>query len=397
MTPLADGFTSEAYISLSETSPITLAQIKYGPIAPDEVVVKTAAVSICATDLKAAAGKFLDLKPPLILGHEASGTVLEAGKDVHDLAPGDKVVLSYASCKNCDECISGGNAYCHSLRELNFTGTRKDGTLAGAVLGDDGKVVQIKGHFFGQSSMGRVIVARASCAVKLPPTTTAEEMKLFASLGCGIQTGAGAIWNVARPSPGSSICIFGAGSVGLAACLAARLGSPSRLVMVDNSKAKLEMLPACVRDAVTELVDSGEIQDEGDFVARLKALTPDGLGFDFVLDCVGRGELVRMGHSALRSRGMVITVGGSTDTALQVPLSQHLARGITYRGTHQGDSVPSVAIPLMVDLWRQGKFKFEQLLAFYPFEDFDQAVKDLRGGRIVKAVLINDRDIEIPV
>ena len=135
--------------------------------------------------------------------------------------------------------------------------------------------------------------------------------------------------NVARPGPNSSICIFGAGSVGLAAALAARLTCPRRLVVVDNSSVKLGMLPGCVKSAVTDLVDSSGLGGEEELVERLRGLTEGGVGFDYVLDCVGRGALVKAGHLALRARGTLITVGGSPDMALQVTLSQHLMRGIT--------------------------------------------------------------------
>jgi aryl-alcohol dehydrogenase len=332
-------FQSEAYIVTHPGGPITLYPVTYSPIRPDEIVLSTSAVSICATDLKAAAGKFLT-GPPMILGHECAGTVIEAGANT-SLQQGDKVILSYASCKECCECLDGANAYCRKLVDLNFTGARSDGSTAATVV-QDGNSVALKGHFFGQSSMGRKIVARAACVVQVPDDTTEEEMRMFASLGCGIQTGAGAILNVAKPKTGSRILIFGAGSVGLAACLAAKLTEPEMLAVVDNSTVKLGMLPECIKGVVTDLVDSSTAEGGDVLVEKLKDLTPDGLGFDCALDCVGRGEVVRVAHLALRARGTVVTVGGSTDTALQVSLSQHLTRGITYKGTHQGDSVPSV-------------------------------------------------------
>jgi aryl-alcohol dehydrogenase len=309
------------------------------PIAADEILLDTAAFSVCATDVKAASGAFAYCAPPLILGHECAGTVVEVGSSVVGLAVGDKVVLSYASCGTCQMCDGNGDAYCVELRRLNF-----DGRVVGAVKGEGGEV-KVKGLFFGQSSMGRRIVARAMSAVKLPPETSSREMCLFAALGCGIQTGAGAIFNVARPGPGSSVCIFGAGSVGLAACLAAKLSGPARLVLVDKSAKKLSMLPACVREAATDLVDSSAFaagrESEEQLIERLKKLTPGEHGFDYVLDCVGRGDLVKVGHLALKARGTLITVGGSLDI-MQVTLSQHLVKGVTYRGTHQGDSVPRV-------------------------------------------------------
>lgn len=268
------------------------------------------------------------------------------------------------------------------LAFLGVSGGRVDGR--GGCAG-----TRLRGHFFGQSSIGKGIVARADCAVKVAAETTPEEMRLFASLGCGFQTGTGAVFNVARPPPNSSICIFGAGSVGLAACLAAKLTAPARLVVVDHSAAKLAMLPECIREAATHLIDSSGLTGEGQLVERLKELTPGGLGFDYALDCVGRGDLVKAGHLALKARGMVISVGGSPDVALQVTLSQHLVRGITYRGTHQGDSVPSISIPLMIDLWRQGKFPFDKLLTLYEFGELDNAIQDVKVGKVIKPVLVN--------
>ncbi|KAK0712631.1 chaperonin 10-like protein, partial [Lasiosphaeria miniovina] len=377
--------TSEAYIAHAAGGPITLSRVTYSAIAANEIVVETAATAICATDLKAAAGKFL-CGPPLILGHESAGVVLTVGAAVHNLAPGDRVVLSFSSCGACGECAGGASAYCRELLALNMRGCRSDGTLAASVT-ESG--MPVRGHFFGQSSLGRRIVARASCAVRLPSGGDEGELRVLAALGCGIQTGAGAVFNVARPAPGSSVCIFGAGSVGLAACLAARLTSPARLAVVDNSAAKLAMLPACVRDAATHLVDSSALAGGGDgeFVEKLKGLTPGGRGFDFVLDCVGSGDLVRVGHLALKSRGTIIAVGGSQDMALQVPMRDHLTKGISFRGTHQGDSVPAVSIPFMIDLWRQGKFPFDELLTFYEFDQFYQAVQDMKDGKVIKPVL----------
>ena len=264
-------------------------------------------------------------------------TVKEVGLNVQAVSAGDKVVLSYCSCRFCPMCLSGANPYCHSMLNLNFSGSRADGSSI-AISKSSGKA--LSGLFFGQSSMGRLVVARANCAVKLPESTTEAELRMFASLGCGVQTGSGAILNVAKPAPNSSICIFGAGAVGLAACLAAALTSPAKLVVVDNSAVKLAMLPGCIKNVVTDLVNSSNFTDETQLVDFLKALTPDGLGFDYALECVGRAELVKAGHLSLRARGTVITIGGSMEMALQTTMAQHLNRGITYRGTHQGDSVP---------------------------------------------------------
>lgn len=101
--------------------------------------------------------------------------------------PGDSVILSFAPCWQCKNCLSGRAPYCLKLMDLNFSGKRLDGTQP--VTDKDGKA--LNSHFFGQSSMSRLILAHENGAIKVEASR--EELKLFASLGCGIQTGAGAV------------------------------------------------------------------------------------------------------------------------------------------------------------------------------------------------------------
>ena len=198
-------FSTEGYVVHEAGGPIKLETIHYKPLYEREILVDTVAVSLCQTDLKAAKGEFL-LKPPIILGHEAAGfgsstppssctpclltpsrTVKAVGSAVKGLKAGDAAVLSYASCADCPQCLSGRNAYCDSLEELNYSGRRIDGTVA--ATDDSGK--PLNSHFFGQSSMSRLVLAHEMNAVKV--VATRAELQKFAALGCGIQTGAGAI------------------------------------------------------------------------------------------------------------------------------------------------------------------------------------------------------------
>ena len=198
-------FTTEGFVVHEAGGPIKLEPIYYKSLGEGEILVDAVAVSICQTDLKAAKGEFL-LKPPIILGHESAGfgmfippsswppvrlTVSRAvrgvGSAVKSVKAGDAVVLSYASCANCLRCLSGRNAYCDSLEELNYSGRRLDGTVA--ATDESGR--PLHSHFFGQSSMCRLVLAHEMNAVKVDATR--EELQKFAALGCGIQTGAGAI------------------------------------------------------------------------------------------------------------------------------------------------------------------------------------------------------------
>lgn len=183
-------YTCQAYVARGPNeSPdklMNLEKVQLSDLQDNDVLVEVIAVGICHSDVKASQGKFL-MPPPLLPGHEGSGYVKEVGSRVTYVKPGDAVVLSYASCMDCRYCLSGRNPYCDHLAPLNFSGKRFNGS-APATLDEGGPV---NGLFFGQSSMGKLAVAHENSCVKVDATK--EELKMFAPLGCGIQTGFGSV------------------------------------------------------------------------------------------------------------------------------------------------------------------------------------------------------------
>ena len=179
--------STEAYVARPDKS-LKLEQVTYAELEGNEVLVDIVSCSVCHSDVKAANGSF-HMKPPLIIGHEAAGYVKSIGSTVTYVQPGDAVVLAFASCEQCRRCNSGRSPYCENMFGLNFTGKRS-GSGKGVVT-SDGAGEEVKGLFFGQSSMSRTALVRESCCVKVE--CEREELVLFASLGCGIETGAGAI------------------------------------------------------------------------------------------------------------------------------------------------------------------------------------------------------------
>jgi aryl-alcohol dehydrogenase len=368
----------QSYVVRSPGGPVTLETIHYDRIGDHEMLIRNVGVSVCASDLKAAEGRFF-MKPPMILGHEAAGIVLQIGAKVTAFKRGDKVVLHYSSCRSCDACATGGNPYCERMEQLNFGGLREEDGSGQVARTADGE--HLACFFFGQSSLGRLALVRDTSAVKVDASD--EELKLFAALSCGIQTGAGAVLNVCKPPPGAAFAIFGAGAAGLAAALAARLCSASHVIIMDVSQAKLDLMP-------TGLASHGIVcspgMEQGSVAAQIKEITAAIGGVDYALDCAGDGRLVAECCHAAKKRGMVVSVGGGVT---QAPLSvtEMLVKGLTYRGTHQGDSVSQTFIPRLIQLWRSGQFPFDKLLSHYKLEDLPQALDDLRSGRIVKPIL----------
>jgi aryl-alcohol dehydrogenase len=202
-----------AAVTESKGAPFRLQELELGELRADEVLVEIAAAGICHTDL-ICRDQWLPVPLPAVLGHEGAGVVLEVGSAVANVAPRDRVGITFNSCGRCPTCLRGRSTYCHDFFGRNFASTRPDGTNA---LSRGGQPVH--GHFFGQSSFATHSVANARNVVKLPDEVGLE---LAAPFGCGIQTGAGAVLNVMRPPAVSSLAVFGTGAVGLSGILAAR-------------------------------------------------------------------------------------------------------------------------------------------------------------------------------
>jgi len=208
-----------AAVVRSQGAPFTIEQARLRAPQGDEVLVRVVATGLCHTDL-IVRDQYYPVPLPAVLGHEGAGVVEALGPNVKDLKVGDHVVLTYGACGHCHHCDSGHGAYCKDFFGLNFGGSDLQGNTAitdpaGAPLHD---------HFFAQSSFASYALSRENNAVKVPADAPLE---LLGPLGCGIQTGAGAVINSLKVGPGSSFVSLGAGAVGLSAVLAARVADGS--------------------------------------------------------------------------------------------------------------------------------------------------------------------------
>jgi aryl-alcohol dehydrogenase len=269
----------------------------------DEVLVGIVATGMCHTDM-VARDKVYDVPHPIVLGHEGAGIVESVGEDVMEVAAGDPVVISYLPCGHCKPCLLGKPYYCVNTYALSFGGARLDGSTA--TRDADGKAVH--GHFFGQSSFGTYALANERNVVKLSKDAPLE---LLGALGCGIQTGAGAVINALNVSAGASFVVFGAGAVGLAAVMAARLVGATTIIAADVIPSRLDTAKEL---GATHVINSRE-QDP---VAAIKEIT-DG-GADFSLEATGRREVSRQ---AIESIGILGTCGivGAAGSAPKWPLT----------------------------------------------------------------------------
>ena len=352
--------------------PFLLEEVELSAPRPDEVLVEVVAAGMCHTDLLVR-----DSRPdslPAVLGHEGAGIVRETGSAVRGVAAGDKVVLSFPSCGRCSRCVTGRSAYCDSIAELKFGCSRPDGSVA--TTDRDGRPVG--DHFFGQSSFGTFAVAGARSVVKVPDDV---DLRLAGPLACGVQTGAGTVLDVLRVSPGSTVAVFGTGSVGLCAVMAARLCGAGTIVAVNRRASRLELAS---RFGATHLVSPEQV----DPVEAIRDAT-GGRGVDFVLETTGVPEVLTQAVRSLDSLGTCAFVGtGAPGVTGGIPMLEAMLKGQTVRGVLQGDSTPSRMIPRLLELQGRGLLPFDQLVTHYPLAEINQAAADCVSGDVVKPVLL---------
>ena len=342
-------------------APLRIEEVELDGPRDGEVLVRVAATGICHTDLDAAAGR-VPLPLPAVLGHEGAGVVEAVGAGVKDLAPGDHVVLSFDSCGACATCAADRPAYCERFHALNHSGRRRDGSATMSQAGAD-----VHGSFLGQSSFATYAIASTRNAVRVDADLPLE---LLAPLGCGVQTGAGAVLNVLRPEPGAGIAVFGLGAVGLAAVMAARLAGCATIVAVD---------PLEQRRALALELGATTAAAPGDRLPR---------DLDHAVDAVGAADVVTAALRVLRSPGTCATVG-FRGVPNPVTIDQgHLLFGRTLTGVIEGDADPRRFLPALVALYRGGELALERLVTTFAFDDLAAALDAARRGAVVKPVLV---------
>jgi aryl-alcohol dehydrogenase len=335
----------------------------------NEVLVRIVSSGLCHTDLVARMG-FLPMPLPAVLGHEGAGIVEKVGSQVTKVKPGDHVATSFTSCGTCTACKKGMPAWCSEFKRLNFGGRRADGSTT---MKKDGKTIH--GSFFGQSTFANYALVTDRSVVKVP---TDVPLEILSPLGCGIQTGAGGVINSLKAQPGSSIAIFGIGSVGLSAIMAAVVCGCTKIVAIDILDERLKLAKEF---GATDIINSGKTNP----VEELQKL-PGG-GIEYTLECTGIPKVFRQAVDSLRMGGTcgligVAPVGVEASLDMQTILDARTIRGVV-----EGDCNPDIFIPQLIDLYKQGKFPFDKLIKFYALEQINEAAEDSEKGKTLKAVL----------
>lgn len=359
-----------AAVSRADTPAPVLEELELEDPRDDEILVRLVAAGICHTDLHAHRGVGLPVPKPAVLGHEGAGVVEKVGSAVTHLKPGDHVVMSGGSCGECPSCLSARPTYCREAMPRSFGGRRMDGTTA---LSNGSETVA--SHFFAQSSFASHCVAQARGAVPVPNDVPLD---IVAPMGCGIITGAGAVIEALRVKPGESIVIFGAGSVGNAAVMAAKLAGAATIVAVDTVAERCEM---ALELGATHAIDA----TKDDVLEAVKSALPFGANYSF--NTTVSAQAYDQGMRVLANEGVQGFVTRPREPWTP-DMMQMLAGGRGLKGILGGSAAPRTFIPKLIEAWRQGRFPLERLIARYDFADFDKAWHDCESAAVVKPVLV---------
>lgn len=343
----------------------------------DEVLVRMVATGVCHTDLLSRELPPELFRGPIVFGHEGAGVVEAVGSAINHVAPGDHVVLSFDSCGTCPSCADDRPFGCYTFNPLNLKNVAvPPGRLDGTSAFTDPAGEPVGSHFFGQSSFASHSVVAGRSVVKVDADHPLEQL---GPLGCGIQTGAGAILNTLDVQPDDSVVILGVGSLGLAAVMATKVASAGTVIAVDRHDSRLAM-------AEHYGATHGISGTPEEVAAQILDIT--GVGADHVFDTTGHAPLVKAAFESLTFVGKLGMAGvGSPQMVFDYT---SLITGRTVTGVVEGSSRTDEFIPHLADLNAAGRFPYDELITTYPFEQLNEAAADSLAGKVVKPVVVFD-------
>ena len=366
------GKKAKAVVCREWNKPVVVETIEVESPKRGEVMVKIGACGVCHSDLSATNGT-IPLPPPLVLGHEAAGKIAEVGEGVTDVAVGDTVIVSWIPiCGKCRFCVMGQPQLCDISAKATIT--LPDGTSR--LKDKDGKTLN---HFAGAGVMAEYATLHRDSVIKTDPSIGLDKA---AVVGCAVMTGAGAALNTARVQPGSSCVVIGAGGVGLNAIQGCAIAGAKQIIAVDMSDKKLEFARTF---GATDTINPST---DGDPVGKILAAT--GGGADYAFECIGLGATIQQAYNCIRKGGTAVVVGVSKPTetvtlgAFMMPFTEKVLTGSMYGGAR-----PSVDFPRLLDLYKAGRLKLDELVtATYRIDDAPRAFDDLVAGVNARGVIV---------
>ena len=339
-----------------------------------ELRIRIAASGVCHSDLSVQNGT-IPLPPPIVLGHEGAGVIEELGEGVSGFRVGDHVVLTFVpQCNDCYTCNHDQPYICEKSAMLNAGGLL-DGTKR---LTSGGQPLS---QMAGLGTFNESTIVPAISAVKIDKDVP---LKAAALIGCGVQTGVGAAINTASIRKGDTVAVIGCGGVGLNVVQGARIAGAERIIAIDMVDTKLQMAKEF---GATDFVNAGE----GDPVAQVRQLT--GRGADVAFEVIGLGPTIDQAINMTRNGGEAILVGVPRfDVMLNInPALTFLYTAKTVKGCWYGSTNASKDVPKLLDLYKKGELKLDELISReIKLDQVNEAFDAMKTGEVARSVIVFD-------
>jgi S-(hydroxymethyl)glutathione dehydrogenase/alcohol dehydrogenase len=349
--------------------PLTIEEVEIDAPQAREVLVRTVASGVCHSDLHFVDG-YYGHPAPAVLGHEAAGVVEAVGEHVTYLQPGDHVIACLSVfCGHCEQCLTGHPNLCSNPETKRAPTDRQRLSQQGGVMH----------QFLNISSYAEMMLLHENALVKIRDDMPLDRAAL---IGCGVMTGVGAALNTAKVEPGSTVAVFGAGGVGLAAIQGARIAGARMIIAVDLVESKL----ATARElGATHIVDGSS----HDPVTAIREMTNGGVDYSF--EAIGLKVAAEQAFNSLRPGGTATVIG-------MIPVGQKVELdGFQFlsekkiQGSTMGSNRFRVDMPRYIDFYLQGRLKLDEMITRRGrLEDVNEAFRAMKAGEVARTVLMFD-------
>lgn len=357
----------------AESRPLSIETVTLDPPGAGELLVRVQAAGLCHSDLSVIDGSRPRVMP-MVMGHEATGEVVDCGPDCGDFKAGDRVVFAFVpSCGHCAYCAEGRAALCEPGARTNTAGT----LLSGGRRWHEDHADAALNHHLGVSGFAEYTVVSMHSAVRIDPDVPPQIAALF---GCAVMTGVGSVINTARVAPGNSVAVFGLGGVGLAALLGAVAAGAHPIIAVDPVLAK--------RALALELGATQALDVSADTVEQLRSLSAGGV--EYAIETAGVEQALIAAYQSTRRGGTTVTVGlPHPQRQFAVPAVSLVAEERIVRGSYMGSAVPSRDLPRYISLYQSGRLPVDRLLTHtLTLDQLNPAFDRLARGEAVRQVVL---------
>ncbi|MEO7051753.1 MAG: S-(hydroxymethyl)glutathione dehydrogenase/class III alcohol dehydrogenase [Rhodanobacter sp.] len=365
---------TRAAVAWEAGQPLQVEEVNLEGPKAGEVLLRVVATGVCHTDAYTLSGADPEGLFPVILGHEGGAIVEEVGKGVKSVKPGDHVIPLYTpECGECEYCLSGRTNLCQRIRVTQGKGVMPDGTSR---FSFKGKMLH---HYMGTSTFSEYTVLPEISVAKIDPRAPLEKVCL---LGCGITTGVGAVLNVAKVRPGSTVAVFGLGAIGLAVVQGAVMANAGRIIGIDVNADKWPMAEAM---GATDFVNPKDY----DLPIQQVIIEKTSGGADYSFECIGNVNVMRSALECCHKGWGEATIIGVAAAGQEISTRPfQLVTGRVWRGAAFGGVKGRSQLPGYVDAYMEGKLKVDEFISkVLPLDRINDAFGLMHEGKVIRTVI----------